>query len=68
MKDALGPAGGGFGLLFGRLVLKQSRPLIGAFPSTSNSNALVIKDPAITLSDTDPNQTQGQLKVPVAPL
>jgi general secretion pathway protein D len=44
-----------------------NRPLVGAFPSTSTSNALVIKDPAITLSDTDPNQTQGQLRVPVAP-
>lgn len=44
-----------------------TRPLVGAFPSTSNSNALVIKDPAISLSDTDPNQTQGQLRVPVSP-
>ncbi|MGH7946808.1 MAG: type II secretory pathway, component PulD, partial [Opitutaceae bacterium] len=44
-----------------------TRPLIGAFPSTSNANALVIKDPAITNSDTDPNQTAGQLRVPVAP-
>ena len=44
-----------------------TRPLISAFPSTSNASALVIKDPAITLSETDPNQTQGQLRVPVAP-
>ena len=44
-----------------------TRPLIGAFPSTSNANALVIKDPAIANSDTDPNQTAGQLRVPVAP-
>ena len=44
-----------------------TRPLVGAFPSTSNANALVIKDPAISLSDTDPNQTQGQLRVPVSP-
>ncbi|MFM9093201.1 MAG: type II secretion system protein GspD, partial [Verrucomicrobiota bacterium] len=44
-----------------------TRALVGAFPSTSNANALVIKDPAISLSDTDPNQTQGQLRVPVAP-
>lgn len=44
-----------------------TRSLIGAFPSTSNANALVIKDPAITNSDTDPNQTSGQLRVPVAP-
>jgi general secretion pathway protein D len=44
-----------------------TRPLVGAFPSTSNANALVIKDPAITNSDTDPNQTSGQLRVPVAP-
>jgi general secretion pathway protein D len=44
-----------------------TRPLVGAFPSTSNANALVIKDPAITLSDTDPNQTAGQLRVPVSP-
>jgi general secretion pathway protein D len=44
-----------------------TRPLVSAFPSTSNSNALVIKDPAITASETDPNQTSGQLRVPVAP-
>jgi general secretion pathway protein D len=44
-----------------------NRSLISAFPSTSNANALVIKDPAITTSATDPNQTQGQLRVPVAP-
>ena len=44
-----------------------TRPLIGAFPSTSNANALVIKDPAIRVSETDPNQTDGQLRVPVAP-
>jgi len=44
-----------------------TRPLVGAFPSTSNANALVIKDPAITLSDSDPNQTAGQLRVPVSP-
>ncbi len=44
-----------------------TRPLVTAFPSTSNSNALVIKDPAISLSETDPNQTQGQLRVPVSP-
>ncbi len=44
-----------------------TRPLVGAFPSTSNANALVIKDPAISLSETDPNQTQGQLRVPVSP-
>ena len=44
-----------------------TRSIIGAFPSTSNANALVIKDPAITNSDTDPNQTSGQLRVPVAP-
>ncbi len=44
-----------------------TRPLVSAFPSTSNSNALVIKDPAIAASDTDPNQTSGQLRVPVAP-
>lgn len=44
-----------------------TRPLVGAFPSTSNSNALVIKDPAITASESDPNQTQGQLRVPVSP-
>ena len=44
-----------------------NRSLVGAFPSTSNSNALVIKDPAITTSATDPNQTLGQLRVPVAP-
>lgn len=44
-----------------------TRPLVSAFPSTSNSNALVIKDPAITASDTDPNQSSGQLRVPVAP-
>ena len=44
-----------------------TRPLVGAFPSTSNANALVIKDPAITNSETDPNQTAGQLRVPVAP-
>lgn len=44
-----------------------TRPLVGAFPSTSIGNALVIKDPAITNSDTDPNQTTGQLRVPVAP-
>lgn len=44
-----------------------NRSLVGAFPSTSNANALVIKDPAITTSDTDPNQTAGQLRVPVSP-
>ena len=44
-----------------------TRPLVGAFPSTSNANALVIKDPAITFSETDPNQTAGQLRVPVSP-
>ena len=44
-----------------------NRSLVGAFPSTSNSNALVIKDPAIATSTTDPNQTTGQLRVPVAP-
>lgn len=44
-----------------------TRPLVGAFPSTSNSNALVIKDPAITASESDPNQTAGQLRVPVSP-
>ncbi|MDP3073237.1 MAG: type II secretory pathway, component PulD, partial [Opitutaceae bacterium] len=44
-----------------------NRSLVGAFPSTSTSNALVIKDPAITNSPTDPNQTAGQLRVPVAP-
>ncbi len=44
-----------------------TRPLVNAFPSTSNANALVIKDPAITTSETDPNQTAGQLRVPVAP-
>ena len=44
-----------------------ARSLIGAFPSTSNANALVIKDPAITNSETDPNQTSGQLRVPVSP-
>ena len=44
-----------------------NRSLVGAFPSTSNSTALVIKDPAITASVTDPNQTLGQLRVPVSP-
>ncbi len=44
-----------------------NRSLIGAFPSTSTANALVIKDPAITPSLTDPNQTSGQLRVPVSP-
>ncbi len=44
-----------------------NRQLVGAFPSTSTSNALVIKDPAITNSATDPNQTAGQLRVPVSP-
>ena len=44
-----------------------NRSLVSAFPSTSNANALVIKDPSITLSETDPNQTNGQLRVPVAP-
>jgi general secretion pathway protein D len=44
-----------------------TRALVGAFPSTSNANALVIKDPAILPSETDPNQTTGQLRVPVAP-
>jgi general secretion pathway protein D len=44
-----------------------TRPLLNAFPSTSNANALVIKDPAITNSESDPNQTSGQLRVPVAP-
>lgn len=44
-----------------------NRSLVGAFPSTSTSNALVIKDPAITNSATDPNQTAGQLRVPVSP-
>ncbi len=44
-----------------------TRPLVGAFPSTANSNALVIKDPAIAFSETDPNQTLGQLRVPVSP-
>jgi general secretion pathway protein D len=44
-----------------------TRSLFGAFPSTSNANALVIKDPAITNSETDPNQTSGQLRVPVSP-
>ncbi len=44
-----------------------TRQLVSAFPSTSNANALVIKDPAISLSETDPNQTQGQLRVPVSP-
>lgn len=44
-----------------------ARSLFGAFPSTSNANALVIKDPAITNSETDPNQTSGQLRVPVSP-
>ncbi len=44
-----------------------NRSLLGAFPSSSTSNALVIKDPAITNSVTDPNQTAGQLRVPVAP-
>jgi general secretion pathway protein D len=41
-----------------------NRSLITAFPSTSNTNALVIKDPAITASESDPNQTNGSLKVP----
>ena len=44
-----------------------TRPLVGAFPSTSNANALVIKDPAIAFSETDPNQSAGQLRVPVSP-
>ena len=44
-----------------------TRPLAGAFPSTANANALVIKDPAIAFSETDPNQTIGQLRVPVSP-
>ncbi len=44
-----------------------NRSLVGAFPSTSTSNALVIKDPTITPSDSDPNQTAGQLRVPVSP-
>jgi general secretion pathway protein D len=44
-----------------------TRPLVSAFPATSNANALVIKDPAITFSETDPNQTAGQLRVPIAP-
>ncbi len=44
-----------------------NRSLVGAFPSTSTANALVIKDPAITTSLTDPNQTAGQLRVPVSP-
>ena len=44
-----------------------TRPLVGAFPSTSNANALVIKDPAIAFSETDTNQTAGQLRVPVSP-
>lgn len=44
-----------------------TRPLVGAFPSTSNANALVIKDPSIAFSETDPNQTAGQLRVPVSP-
>ncbi|MEO6244535.1 MAG: type II secretory pathway, component PulD, partial [Opitutaceae bacterium] len=44
-----------------------NRSLTGAFPSTSTSNALVIKDPAIANSATDPNQTAGQLRVPVSP-
>ncbi|MCE2863822.1 MAG: hypothetical protein RIR76_493 [Verrucomicrobiota bacterium] len=44
-----------------------TRPLVGAFPATSNANALVIKDPAITFSESDPNQTAGQLRVPVSP-
>ncbi|MBL9188869.1 MAG: type II secretory pathway, component PulD [Opitutaceae bacterium] len=44
-----------------------NRSLVGAFPSTSTSNALVIKDPAIANSGSDPNQTAGQLRVPVAP-
>lgn len=44
-----------------------SRSLVGAFPSSSTSNALVIKDPTITPSDSDPNQTSGQLRVPVSP-
>jgi len=43
------------------------RSLSGGFPSTSNSTSITIKDPAITLSQTDPNQTAGQLKIPVAP-
>ena len=44
-----------------------TRPLVGAFPSTSNANALVIKDPSIAFSETDTNQTAGQLRVPVSP-
>jgi general secretion pathway protein D len=44
-----------------------TRPLVSAFPSTTIGNALVIKDPAIANSDTDPNQTTGQLRVPVSP-
>ncbi len=44
-----------------------NRSLTGAFPSTSNANALVIKDPAIAFSETDPNQSAGQLRVPIAP-
>ena len=44
-----------------------TRPLVGAFPATSNANALVIKDPSIAFSETDPNQTTGQLRVPVSP-
>ncbi len=44
-----------------------TRSLISAFPSTSNSNALVIKDPTISASETDANQTAGQLRVPVSP-
>jgi general secretion pathway protein D len=44
-----------------------TRPLVNAFPSTANANALVIKDPAIAFSETDPNQSAGQLRVPVSP-
>ena len=44
-----------------------NRSLTGAFPSTANANALVIKDPAIAFSETDPNQSAGQLRVPIAP-
>jgi general secretion pathway protein D len=44
-----------------------NRPLYAGFPSTTNANALIIKDPAIQASETDPNQTSGQLKVPVSP-
>ncbi|MFM8618775.1 MAG: type II secretion system protein GspD, partial [Opitutaceae bacterium] len=44
-----------------------TRPLVCAFPSTSNANSIVIKDPSIAFSETDPNQTAGQLRVPVSP-